>query len=32
MGAVLDRQEQYSRCNCLLIHGFNELEGEGTDE
>ena len=32
MGAVLDRQEQYSRCNCLLIHGFNEVKGEGNDE
>ena len=32
MGAVLDRQEQYSRSNCLLINGFNEVEGEGIDE
>ena len=32
MGAVLDRKEQYSRSNCLLINGFNEIEGEGIDE
>ena len=32
MDAVLDRQEQYFRHNCLLIHGVDELEGEDTDE
>ena len=31
MDAVLDRQEQYSRYNCLLIHGGKEVEGEDTD-
>ena len=30
MDAVLDRQEQYSRRNCLLIHGVDEVEGEDT--
>ena len=30
--AVLDRQEQYSRRNCILIHGVDEVEGEHTDE
>ena len=32
MDTVLDRQEQYSRRNCLLIHGVDEVEGEDTDE
>ena len=32
MDAVLDRQEQYSRHNFLLIHGVDEAEGEDTDE
>ena len=27
MDTVLDRQEQYSRRNCLLIHGVNKVEG-----
>ena len=27
----LDRQEQYSRRNCLLVHGINELDNEDTD-
>ena len=31
MDAGLDRQEQYSRCNCLLIHGVDEVEGEDTN-
>ena len=31
-GAVLDRQEQYSRRSCLLIHGVHEVEDEDTDE
>ena len=26
MDAVLGRQEQYSRRNCLLIHGVDEVE------
>ena len=30
--AVLDIQEQYSRRNCLLIHGVEEVEGEDTNE
>ena len=29
---ILDRQEQYSRRNCLLIHGADEVEGEDTNE
>ena len=32
MNAVLDRQQQYSRSNCLLIHGVDEVEGEDTYE
>ena len=28
----LDRQEQYSRRNCLLIHGLPESKNENTDE
>ena len=31
MDAGLDRKEQYSRCNCLLIHGVDEVEGEDTN-
>ena len=30
--AVLDIHEQYSRRNCLLIHGVEEVEGEDTNE
>ena len=29
--AVIDRQEQYSRCNYLLLHGVDGIEGEDTD-
>ena len=29
---VLDLQEQYSRRNCLLIHGIDEENQENTDE
>ena len=29
---ILDRQEQYSRRNCLLIHGADEVESEDTNE
>ena len=32
MDAILDRKEQYSRRNCLLIHGVDEVEGEDTNE
>ena len=32
MDTVLDRQEQYSRLNYLLIHGVDEVEGEDTNE
>ena len=28
----LDRYEQYSRRNCLLMHGVKEIEKEDTDE
>ena len=28
----LDRQEQYSRRNCLLIHGVPESKNQNTDE
>ena len=29
---IVDRQEQYSRRNCLLLHGITEGERENTDE
>ena len=32
MDAVLDRQEQYSRHNCLLIYGIVEETAKDTDE
>ena len=32
MDRSLDRREQYSRRNCLLIHGAKENEKEDTDE
>ena len=32
MDTVVDRQEQYSRRNCLLIHGIVEETAEDTDE
>ena len=31
-GGQIDAQEQYSRRNCLLIHGVAESEGEDTDD
>ena len=30
--SCLDRQQQYSRRNCLLIHGLLESKNENTDE
>ena len=32
MDAVVDRQEKYSRRNCLLVHGIMEETVEDTDE
>ena len=32
MDRSLDRHEQYSRRNCLLIHGVKENKKEDTDE
>ena len=32
MVAVLDRQEQHSRHNCLLIHWVDEVESEDNNE
>ena len=32
MDAVVDRQEQYSRRNCLLVHGIAEETVKDTDE
>ena len=29
---LVDRQEQYSRCNCLLVHGIAETNDENTDD
>ena len=31
MDAVVDKQEQYSRRNCLLIHGIVEETAKDTD-
>ena len=31
LNRVIDRQEQYSRRNCILLHGVKESENEGTD-
>ena len=28
---MIDRHEQYSRRNCILVHGVKESENEGTD-
>ena len=28
----LDRQQQNSRQNCILVHGISEQKGEDTDE
>ena len=27
----IDKQEQYSRCNCILLHSILEYKGEVTD-
>ena len=32
LNAVLERQEKYSKCNCLLVHGVDQVQGEDTDE
>ena len=32
MDTVLDREEQYSRHNCLLMHGLDEIRVEDTDD
>ena len=32
MERIVDRQEQYSRCNCLLLHGIAQGEPENTEE
>ena len=32
MDSVIDRQEQYSRRNCLLLHGIEEESNENTDQ
>ena len=32
MGRSLDRREQYSRRNCLLVHGVKKNETENTEE
>ena len=31
LNRVIDRQEQYSRRNCILVHGVKESENEDTD-
>ena len=28
----VDKQEEYSRCNCLLLHGIPENKNEKTDD
>ena len=30
--SLVDRQEQYSRRNCLLVHGIEETNDENTDD
>ena len=32
LDSVVDRQEQYSRRNCLLLHGIEEESNENTDQ
>ena len=32
LSSLVDRQEQYSRRNCILIHGLKENQNEDTDE
>ena len=32
LSSLVDRQEQYSRRNCILIHGVKENRNEDTDE
>ena len=32
LGDSVDELEQYSRRNCLLLHGVQELEGENTND
>ena len=32
LSSLVDRQEQYSRRNCILIHGAKENQYEDTDE
>ena len=32
LSSLVDRQEQYSRRNCILIHGVKENQNEDTDE
>ena len=31
LNSVIDRQEQYSRRNCILLHGVKETENEDTN-
>ena len=31
LNRVIDKQEQYSRRNCILLHGMKESENEDTD-
>ena len=32
LSSQVDKQEQYSRCNCLLLHGIPENKNEKTDD
>ena len=32
LSSMVDRQEQYSRRNCILIHSVKENQNEDTDE
>ena len=32
LSSMVDKQEQYSRRNCILIHGVKEMQNEDTDE
>ena len=32
LSSLIDKQEQYSRRNCILIHGVKKNQNEDTDE
>ena len=32
LSGAVEKQEQYSRCNCLLVHGIPKKKQQNTDE